>query len=179
MILVFDQTICYNPKLASERTKDHIYKVYIDSTIPSYLVSKPSRKKRIADWQTITREFWIDNRFEFVLSDLVLTEIAIGDRSQSAARLQLVDGLAILDVLDLERMFAQQLVIEKAIPESALPDAIHVAVAAIHAIPYLATWNFAHLANRHTIPKIEKICQKAGYTSPRIASPQTRLEEVS
>ncbi|RKU31254.1 hypothetical protein C6497_01840 [Candidatus Poribacteria bacterium] len=75
-------------------------------------------------------------------------------------------------------MFAQQLVIEKAILKIALPDAIHVAVAAIHAIPYLATWNFSHLANPCTIPKIEKVCRDAGYVPPRIASPQTIMEEL-
>ncbi len=84
-----------------------------------------------------------------------------------------------MDVLDLERSFAQQLIIGKAIPETALADAVHVAVTAIHAIPYLATWNFAHLANPKTIPIIERVCREAGYSPPCIASPQAILEELS
>ena len=114
-----------------------------------------------------------------MLSDLVITEISIGDRTQAVDRLKAIEGLAVVDVLDLERSFAQQLIIGKAIPEIALADAVHVAVTAIHAIPYLATWNFAHLANPHTIPKIEQICREAGYSPPRIASPKAILEELS
>ena len=111
------------------------HRVYIDSTIPSYLVSKPSSVPRTAEWQKITREFWYDERFEFILSDLVIAEIAIGNRSQAVERLKIVEGLTIVDALDLERALARKLVTGKAIPEIALPDAIHVAVAAIHGIP--------------------------------------------
>lgn len=71
------------------------------------------------------------------------------------------------------------LIYQKALPQGALTDAIHVAVAAIHAIPYLVTWNFAHLANPHTRPKIEKICRDADYAPPRIQSPKAILEELS
>ena len=155
------------------------YRVYIDSTIPSYLVSNPSRVPKIAEWQRITREFWQDTRFEFILSDLVIAEISIGNRSQVVGRLKAVEGLTVVDALDLERALARKLVSGKAIPEIALPDAIHVAVTAIHSIPYLATWNFAHLANPHTKPKIEQICIDAGYSPPRIQSPQAILEELS
>ena len=63
------------------------YRVYIDAMIPSYLVAPLSRDPRIAEWQRITREFWQDTRFEFVLSDYVIDEISAGDRSQAADRL--------------------------------------------------------------------------------------------
>ncbi len=160
-------------------SQEEKYRVYIDATIPSYLVSKPSSVPRIAEWQEITREFWYNKRFEFILSDLVIAEISIGNRSQAVDRLRVVEGLAIVDALDLERTLARRLIAGKAIPEIALPDAIHVAIAAIHDIPYLATWNFAHLANPRTIPKIEQICSDAGYSPPRIQSPEAILEELS
>lgn len=154
-------------------------RVYIDATIPSYLVSKPSRDPKTAEWQKITHEFWHDNRFEFILSDLVIAEISIGDRNQAADRLQAIEGFTVVDALDLERALAQKLAATKAIPKIALPDAVHVAVAAIHAIPYLATWNFAHLANPHTKPKIEQVCRNTGYSPPCIQSPKAILEELS
>lgn len=155
------------------------HRVYIDATIPSYLVSKPSSVPRISELQRITHEFWYHSRFEFILSDLVIAEISIGDRSQVVDRLKAVENLIVVDALDLERALARDLVAGKAIPEIALPDAVHVAVAAIHGIPYLATWNFAHLANPRTIPKIEQICSDAGYPPPRIQSPKAILEELS
>lgn len=155
------------------------YRVYIDSTIPSYLVARPSRVPQTMEWQRITREFWRDNRFEFILSDLVVAEISIGDRNQATDRLQAIEGLTVVDALDLERALARKLIAEKAIPEIALPDAVHVAVASIQSIPYLATWNFAHLANPRTRPKIEQVCRDAGYSPPRIQSPKAILEELS
>ena len=117
-------------------SQEEKHRVYIDATIPSYLVSNPGRVPQTAEWQKITRDFWRDNRFEFILSDLVIAEISIGDRNQIADRLKPIQGLTVVDALDLERALARELVVGKAIPEVALPDAIHVAVAAIQAIPY-------------------------------------------
>ena len=79
-----------------------VFTVYVDSTIPSYLVSRSSRVPRTSEWQRITREFWHDKRFDFVLSDLVITEVSIGDRTQAIDRLKAIEGLAVVDVLDLE-----------------------------------------------------------------------------
>ena len=78
---------------------------------------------------------------------------------------------------ELDRDLAKQLVNHKAIPEKAFIDAVHVAVAARNAVPYLATWNFTHLANPQTRPQIERICSNAGYPPPYIDSPKAILEK--
>ena len=57
-------------------------RVYIDATIPSYLVSRPSRAVKTAERQRITRQFWQDVRFEFVLSNYVIAEISMGTVSK-------------------------------------------------------------------------------------------------
>ena len=72
-----------------------------------------------------------------------------------------------------DRVFAQHLVEQGALPQIAFTDAVHIAVSAIRAIPYLATWNFAHLANPHTRPKIEQVCRNAGLAMPCIDTPET------
>ena len=160
-------------------SQEKTYRVYIDSTIPSYLVSNPSRVAETADRQRITRQFWQDTRFEFVLSNYVITEISIGDSEQALHRRQAVEGLNLVIVQSFDRAFAQHLVDQGALPQIAFTDAVHIAVSAIHAIPYLATWNFAHLANPHTRPKIEQICRDAGFSTPRIDTPEVILEELS
>ena len=154
------------------------HRVYIDAMIPSYLVAPLSRDPKVAEWQRITREFWQDTHFEFVLSDYVIDEISGGDRSRAADRLQAVAGLPLVIVRDLELEFARQLVVQKAILENAFTDAIHVVVAAIHDTRYLATWNFTYLANLNTQSKIEQVCRCAGYTPPRIGTPEVILEEI-
>ena len=155
------------------------HRVYIDATIPSYLVSNPSRIAKTAERHRITREFWQDSRFEFILSNYVLNEISVGDSAQAADRQQAVEGLRIVIVENTDRVFAQHLVDQGALPEITFTDAVHIAVSAIHAIPYLATWNFAHLANPRTIPKIQQVCHDAGFSTPRIDTPETIMEELS
>ena len=153
------------------KTRNEQHQVYIDATIPSYLVAPPSRDSKIAEWQRITHQFWQEPRFEFILSDAVVGEISLGDRNQAQARLRAVAGLTVLRVQDFDLRFAQHLVDRGALPQKAFTDAVHIAVAASHAIPYLATWNFTHLANPHTRLKIEQVCREAGYSPPRIDSP--------
>ena len=152
-------------------TSDEQHRVYIDATVPSYLVAPPSPDLKIAEWQRITRQFWQEPRFEFILSDAVVGEISLGARNQAQARVSAVSGLTVLRVQDFDRAFAQHLVDCGALPQKAFTDAVHIAVAASHAIPYLATWNFTHLANPHSRLKIEQVCREAGYSPPRIDSP--------
>ena len=151
-------------------------RVYIDATIPSYLVARQSNDPIVAERQRITRKFWSDSRFEFILSDFVIDEIEDGNKVQAAKRLQAVEGLSCLLVEELDLDLAKQLVNHKAMPEKAFIDAVHVAVATRNAVPYLATWNFTHLANPQTRPQIEKICSNAGYLPPCIDSPKAILE---
>ena len=154
-------------------------RVYIDAMIPSYLAAPLSHDPKIAEWQRVTREFWQNPRFEFILSNYVIGEISLGDRNQAEARLQVVAEVPIIVVRHFDLTLAEQLIHQKAFPQEALTDAIHVAVTARRAIPYLATWNFTHLANTNTRSKIEQVCRDAGYAPPRIDTPEAILEETN
>ena len=142
--------------------------VYIDATIPSNLVARPSQEAKIAEWQRITREFWQDARFEFILSDIVIDEISAGDKEQAASRLQVVEGFTVVVAATLEFEIAGYLIAQNAIPQSALLMLYHVAIAATHNRPYLATWNFAHLANAYTRPRIERVCRDVVIRRPAL-----------
>ena len=160
-------------------SQEERHQVYIDAMIPSYLVASLSRDPKIAGWQRITREFWLDARFEFVLSDYVIDEISIGDRSQAASRLRAIAEVPVIVVRHSDLAFAEQLIHQDALPQGAFTDAVHIAVAARRAIPYLATWNFTHLANSNTRSKVERVCHHEGYSSPRIDTPEAILEETN
>ena len=159
-------------------SEEKVHRIYIGAMIPSYLVAPLSSNPKIARWQKITREFCQDTRFEFILSDYVIDEISMGDRGRSERRLQAVEGFTVVIVQNLELELAEQLVIQKAIPENAFIDAVHVAVAAIYNTRYLATWNFTHLANSNTRSKIEQVCRDAGYSPPHIDTPEAILEKI-
>ena len=59
-----------------------------------------------------------------------------------------------------------------AIPPRAIRDAAHIAVAAVHRIDYLLTWNCRHLANAQILRKIEEVCQQKSERMPVICTPE-------
>jgi len=64
------------------------------------------------------------------------------------------------------------LINEKALPEKALDDELHIAISAVHKIDYLLTWNCRHIDNAEMKPIIRRICQINGYSCPEICTPQ-------
>ena len=92
--------------------------------------------------------------------------------------MQAVAEIPVIVVRHFDLTFAEQLIYQKALLQGALTDAIHIAVTARRAIPYLATWNFTHLANSSTRSRVEQICHPAGYSPPRIDTPAAILEET-
>lgn len=56
-------------------------KVYIETSIVSYLTGRPSRNLHTAAWQSLTNDWW-DNRrrlFDLYVSELVLEEAGRGN----------------------------------------------------------------------------------------------------
>jgi hypothetical protein len=56
-------------------------------------------------------------------------------------------------------------------------DALHVAVAAVHGMDYLLTWNCRHIANATNRQAITKACDDAGYQTPVICTPEELMGE--
>ncbi len=67
---------------------------------------------------------------------------------------------------------ATRLVREGALPSEATTDAIHIALAAVHGMDYLLTWNYRHIDNAERKPVVTSICAIAGYRLPEICTPQ-------
>ena len=58
------------------------------------------------------------------------------------------------------------------LPPTAARDAVHVAVASVHRVDYLLTWNCKHLANAQIMRRIESVCQRRGHRKPVICTPE-------
>jgi predicted nucleic acid-binding protein len=153
-------------------------RVYIETTIPSYLTAWPSRDLLRAANQQTTREWW-DRRGEYDLfiSRLVVVECQAGDPTAAAARLAALEGLSILEQSEAVIAVAESLVSEMALPVKARADALHIAVSAIHGVQYLVTWNCRHIANAMLRKQIERICRAAGCEPPIICTPLELLAE--
>lgn len=152
--------------------------VYIETTVVSYLTARPSRDLVIAAYQEITREWWHDapDRFALVASELVISEASGGDTEAARDRLSALESVTLLDATDEAEQLAQQLLDAKAVPEEAVADAAHIAIAVTNGIDYLVTWNFRHLANATMRSRIEQVCRDAGYEPAIICTPNELLE---
>ena len=70
-----------------------------------------------------------------------------------------------------DEKLAELLIVDGGVPTSARIDALHVAVAAVHRIDYLLTWNCRHMSNAVKRPVIRSICLNAGYVCPEMCTP--------
>jgi hypothetical protein len=61
-------------------------------------------------------------------------------------------------------------------PKESAADALHIAIAAVHGIDYLLTWNCRHLANAARRHEIETQVEDAGYGCPVICTPEELME---
>lgn len=148
-------------------------KVYLETTIPSLLVARPSRDLIMAADQQTTLEWWKTRRgkFQLFVSELVLEESAKGDRALAAQRLATIVQCQVLEATDAARSLTLALLDSGLIPGKAAADAAHIAVAAVHGMDFLLTWNCRHIANAMTVDRVRDLCAQRGFPSPVICTP--------
>ena len=153
-------------------------KVYIETTVVSYLTARSSRDVVIAGHQKITRDWWqtCRERFDLVASQLVVREASAGDPKAAKERLDILTTLTLLEVTEEAVTLAHELIATGVVPEKAAEDALHIAIAVTNGIEYLLTWNCKHLANATLRTKIEETCRFAGYEPVIICTPEELLE---
>ena len=148
-------------------------RLYLETTIPSYLVARPSRDVQIASDQAATVKWWDLHRDDFTMfvSAVVLREIGEGEAEMAVLRRDKISGLPILEPTEASEELAVRLLESGIVPAKAADDATHIALAAAHAMDFLLTWNCKHINNRFTFRRIEKECLACGLTCPVIATP--------
>lgn len=153
-------------------------RVYIETTVVSYLTARPNRDVVIAGHQQVTHEWWDTRRasYELCVSQLVLKEAGAGDAEAVQERLEVLKAMTLLATLDAALDLAKELIRAGALPTKAADDALHIAVAAMNGIPYLLTWNCRYLANATMRPLIEAVCAEKGVKAPIICTPEELLE---
>ncbi len=156
-------------------------RVYVETTVVSYLTARPARDIVVAGHQQSTRDWWTraETRFELVISDLVYEEAGAGDPDAARKRLNAIASLVQLEATPEAQMLTERLVAAGAIPERAVRDAAHIAIAAANGVEYLVTWNFRHIANAMTRMQIESVCRRSGVESPVICSPDELMEDIN
>jgi hypothetical protein len=153
-------------------------KVYLETTIPSYLTARPSRDLVTAAHQQITREWWDTRRhaFDLFVSQMVLDEASAGDPDAAARRLAVLAPLPLLNPRAEGADLAQALIEQVSLPIGAAADALHIAIAVVNGMDYLLTWNCTHIANAALRSQIATVCRRAGFEVPIICTPDELLE---
>ncbi len=154
--------------------------VYIETTVISYLTSRPSRDLIVAAHQQVTREWWesvLPGRLHPVVSELVLDECSGGDATVAERRLEAVAELDVLplssDALELAETYRDIL----HLPENAAADSLHIALAVANRVDFLVTWNCRHIANGNTMRKLALYNRETGLHQTTICTPEELLEE--
>ncbi|MDF0666824.1 MAG: type II toxin-antitoxin system VapC family toxin [Nitrospira sp.] len=148
--------------------------VYVETSVISYYAGRPSRDIVTAARQAITQEWWNETRgrYEIYISVLVVEEAKAGDVVAAQRRLDAISGLPILEINDAAESLARRLIEMGLISETSAEDALHIALATVHAMDFLLTWNFRHINNAEAKVRIGAAIEVLGYECPIICSPE-------
>jgi hypothetical protein len=151
---------------------------YIETTVPSYYVAKTSDSLLQAAKQAATRRWWDGgcSGFRLFTSLETLDEAGKGDARMAAYRLDLIRDVPLLPLPDEGLKLAGRLVELEIVPAKAASDAIHIAVASVHRMDYLVTWNFKHIANPFIRDRLRRAVAAAGFELPVMCSPEELLQ---
>ena len=149
-------------------------RLYLETTIPSYLTSRPSRDLIIAGHQQITKEWWEKRKdgFQICISQLVIDEARAGDPGAALERMRVIKDFPMLDITPEVGFLASGILDSGILPPKAATDAAHIAIAAVHGLDFLLTWNCVHIANAVIAKAVAKTCRQHGFECPIICTPE-------
>jgi hypothetical protein len=151
--------------------------VYVETTVISYLCSKPSRDVVVAGHQQTTADWWNGRgRFTLRASQLVVDEAAAGDEQAAGRRLEALSTIDLLELTEEAVSFADALVSGGVIPATSAADALHIGIAVVAGCDFLVTWNYRHMANAALRLGIEACCRSHGYDPVVICTPEELTE---
>ncbi len=116
-------------------------KIYVETSVISYLTARPSSTILGAAHQQFTLAWWeTRNQYELLVSESVLRECGAGDPEAAQKRLAVLNDVPLLLITEQALTIAESLVRQGIIPPKAVEDALHIAVATVHGVDYLLTW---------------------------------------
>jgi predicted nucleic acid-binding protein len=144
------------------------------SVVGAYLDnSEPFRRDLTIRWWE--REL---AEYDAYVSPLVEREIERVPEPHRTGYLKLIEPLKKLEIPEEAAILAQGYVARGIFHRKFLADALHVALASIHKIDYLVTWNFGHLANVRKQARIRIFNLSAGFFIPSIVTPEFLVHSI-
>jgi len=153
--------------------------VFIETTIPSYYFESRTSPK-IMTWRSVTRDWWdrYRQRYELFTSRFVLAELALAPAFKRRRAASLLKDAAILDEPPGLSEVVEYYLEHRLMPLEAGGDAVHLAMALLHSIDFLLTWNCRHLANANKIRHLAVLNGRLKLPVPVITTPLTLIPEA-
>ncbi|MDI7269695.1 MAG: PIN domain-containing protein [Myxococcota bacterium] len=152
-------------------------RVYLDTTIPSYAVDRRAdlvvRYRRSITGRLLAAR----RRFEFCVSEVVRAELTRGRFPGQAEALRAIAGFPDLPLVPESLQVAEHFRLNLLVPSYDIGDSLHLALAAVHQVPVVATWNHRHLANPRKRRHLAVLCARLRLAAPDVVSPEDLLEE--
>lgn len=144
----------------------------------TYLTARFSRDLIVASHQQITHDWWemVLPSCEPFVSTVVLKEASKGDPAQANLRVEKLSSFPALEVTDDVRELADLYFKDIDIPEKALADVYHLALATWHGIDYLVSWNCTHIVSGRVRTIVEQVDARRGIRTPIICTPEELME---
>lgn len=112
------------------------------------------------------------SEYDVFISLLVQRELERVDEPHRAGYMKIIKPLQRLEFVEEAAILAEGYISRGIFHRKFMADAFHVALASIHKIDYLVTWNFGHLANVRRQARIKLFNTAAGFFSPAIVTPE-------
>jgi predicted nucleic acid-binding protein len=117
--------------------------------------------------------------YRAVVSPLVERELERVAEPHRSSYLKLIASLEQVELTEEATILAEGYVARGIFHRKFIADAMHVAIASVHKVDYLVTWNFGHLANVRRQARIKLFNTAAGFYVPMIVTPEFLVSEAT
>lgn len=142
-------------------------RVYLDTSVVSARFDGRT-PERMAQTETAWGRFV---EYDPVISETVLEELGAASPPLREKLLDCVAGFTTLSVTEEAKELANAYVAQGIFPEKYFDDALHVAIASVHQVGILLSWNFVHLVKLKTRRMVGLANMLRNHSSVEIISP--------
>jgi hypothetical protein len=155
-------------------------RIYIESTIPGYVVARPARDLLQAARQQTSKDWWDLKRQQHDLftSEIVLAEISEGETFMAQQRLEVMRDIKLLRLTDDSEALTRRILDSGLLPLDADRDAAHIALATIYEMDILLSWNCRHIANASIQARLRRLAEQMGFALPVLCTPDEMTGEL-
>jgi predicted nucleic acid-binding protein len=143
--------------------------IYLETSVIGSYLDASDRFRRDLTIRWFEHEL---SEYDAYISLLVERELERVDEPHRSGYMKIIKPLQRVDFVDEAAILAEGYISRGIFHRKFMADAFHVALASIHKIDYLVTWNFGHLANVRRQARIKLFNTAAGFFSPAIVTPE-------